>query len=138
MKNFSVLTGKVSDRVTPVVKDEVELWKIYLTLLNTRTDDWITRKEITVLSWILANKEGACYFSKPGSLEITEEITNLSFPELSRIKKKLLSLKLIEEVFDDGKVKTLPVSNLRVIQKFIKKEKGINFVFPISIDEVSG
>lgn len=137
MKNFNILTGKVSDRVTPVVKDEVEFWKIYLTLLNTRSDNWITKKEIKVMSWILSKEINKCYFSKPGSLEITEEIDNLSFPELSRIKKKLIEMKLVSEEFIDGKIRTLPIDQLRKIQKFVRKQGGINCVFPISLYETA-
>ena len=137
MKYFSVLTGKVSDRVTPVVKSEVEFWKVYLTLLNARSDNWITRKEIKVLSWILSQDKVECYFSKPGSLEITEQIENLSFPELSRIKKKLVNLKLVKEDFVDGRIKTLPHQSLQAIQRFVKKEGALNCVFPIEINETA-
>jgi len=135
MKNFNILNGKLSDGVKPIYKNEQEFWKVFLTLLNTRTDNWITKKEIRVLSWILANDPTICYFSKPGSLQITEEINNLSFPELSRIKKKLLGHGMLTEKFVDGKVKTLLDDQILTLQKFVRDQGELNIVFPLSINE---
>jgi hypothetical protein len=135
MKNLNLLSAQFSDRVSPVLKNEIEFWKIYLTLLNTRTDNWITRKEIKVMSWVLANDPNMCYFSKPGSDIITEEVENLSSPELTRVKKKLIGLGLVEESLLDGKIKTMPVKAIASLKRYMSKTGEINFVFPIKINE---
>lgn len=93
----------------------------------------MTAKEIEVLSTILAMEPEVSYFCKPGNRVLQNKITKLSLSELTRVKKRLVSLGLIEEKEhprDKRKNITLPVSSLLQFQKYVKTQSNITFIFP--------
>lgn len=131
---YDLLTGRRN--ADPVSVSKLEMWRIFLTLLNARAGakGWIHPKEIAVLSWILAQQGKVCYFSRPHSDDIMAQIENLSAPELSRIKKRLLSARLIEEVLENGRVRTYPVGMLLRLKQNIEQAQSINFSFKMIVN----
>jgi hypothetical protein len=132
---YNLLTGRRDD--VPKEVSSLELWRIFLSLLNARAsfEKWLHPKEIKVLAWILSNNDNVCYFSKPHSLRIMENIESLSMPELSRIKKRLLASELVEDVFDGKKVKTVPNAMLRKLRDRVNKSGDVDFSFHMKITE---
>jgi hypothetical protein len=96
----------------------------------------MTAKEIEVMSSVLALDIGVSYFCQPGNRVLQKEIPKLSLSELTRVKKRLVGLKLLDEKDhpkDKRKNLTLPVKSLLNFQKYVKNQDKIMFVFPYEI-----
>lgn len=132
--NYDLLTGKLAGE--PVHVSSQQMWDVFLTSLNARlsASNWINKKEIAVLSWILAQPYKKCYFSKPNNEVIMDNIDNLSRSELTRIKKRLMELGLIEEKLEDGIVRTYPNATLLKLKSAIAQKGAISFSFNMIID----
>lgn len=137
MIELNLLKGTMNDS-SPVVVNEREFWRHYLFLLNIRTNAWINQKEIEILSWILSQEPGVCYFSVPNSRITKESIPRLSDAELSRLRKRLLELGLViehEQPSDKRRKVTLPNEALFKFQKFIKRNNTLSLIFPYEITQ---
>lgn len=93
----------------------------------------MTAKEIDVMSTILSLEPEVSYFCKPGNRVLQDRIPKLSLSEITRVKKRLVDLGVLQEKDhprDKRKNITLPVTSLLNFQKFIKKQDKIEFIFP--------
>lgn len=93
----------------------------------------MTQKEIEVMSTVLSLEPEVSYFCKPGNRVLQREISKLSLSEITRVKKRLVSLGLLEEKEhpkDKRKNVTIPVSSLLNFQKYIKTQDTVTFIFP--------
>lgn len=133
--NYDLMTGKVQGDFTLV--DAEQLWRVFFSSLNGRVtfDKWINPKEIKVISWIMAQPYRKCYFSKPNTDVIMDAIDNLSRSELTRIKKRLISMKLVEEVLEDGAVRTYPTQPLLKLKGYVEKHGRVSFSFNMELNE---
>lgn len=136
---LNVLTAKAGvPAEVPIKIPELTFWKHYLHFLNLRSNFYIQQKEQEVFSWILSQDPGTSWFSKPYSDQMKEAIHKLSDAEITRIRKRLMRLGLVEEHSDpnDGRKNiTVPVPGLRKLQDIVKSTKEVNLIFPYEIAE---
>lgn len=132
--HYDLLSGrKKKDEYVDVTPKE--MWSVFLFSLNARigVKDRITPKEVEVLSWILAQPYIKCYFSKPHKEQIMDQIPNLSGPELSRVKMRLLKINFVEEKVENGKLKTYPSSRLLKLRDTIINCDKVSFSFNMNL-----
>lgn len=138
---FNILNGKVGDAAKQPVKiTEKDFWIHYLMFLNIRWQYYMSEKEIQVFSTVLSLEQGVSYFTKPAKKILQSKVAHLSDSEITRVKKKLLELGVVEESphpKDKRTNITLPVASLRKLQTYIKSKKEITFTFPYEITEES-
>ena len=119
---FNSKTG--SEAKAPQTVDEDSFWRFYLRLLALLNQK-INQREEDILAWILSREAGVDYLSAPNNRNLKEDL-RISYSELSRLKYKLQSKKLIDE-------DNMPHVGFVKLQQFIRSNPDITFILPMQI-----
>lgn len=103
-----------------------QFWALYLKLLYSY-DILLSDKEVSLLSHILSSdKPDSNWFKKPLNKELQKQHDKMSMPEISRIKKKLIGMEILQK---DGVIS----ESLINMAKNINDKKNINLHFYINM-----
>lgn len=123
--DFNLLKGEINTQNKTKLSLK-QFWVLYLRLLYSY-DILLSDKEVAILSHILSSdKPHLNWFKKPLNKELQKLHGNMSFPEISRIKKKLIEMEVLQK---DGVVSEA----LMNMSKNIFKENDLNLHFYINI-----
>lgn len=126
--DLNMLTGKSNELArVPLDVDEKTFWRYFLEMRNIKGAR-LTRKEVSVLSFILSLPEGTCYFTKPGVDIVLAAIDKLSIPELKRMRDKYVDLGLVV-----GDRKYTPSDRLLKVKRYLDSKQELTLVFPFHI-----
>jgi hypothetical protein len=122
---LNIFNSKIGDEADePQIVDEDSFWRFYFRLLAL-LNQTINQREEDILAWILSREEGVDYLSAPRNRELKDDL-RISYSELSRLKQKLQSKRLIGE-------DNMPHPGFVKLQRFMRANPDLTFVLPMKI-----
>lgn len=123
--DFNLLKGEVNTQNKTKLSLK-QFWALYLRLLYSY-DILLSDKEVAILSHILSSKEPhSNWFKKPLNKELQTLHGKMSFPEISRTKKKLIEMEVLQK---DGVVSEALIE----MAKHVNNMNDVNLHFYINI-----
>ena len=127
--------NKTDSKKTIPIK-EIDFWAMFLRFTNANNGkNRITDKQIKIFAYILGQKAGMSYFSKPLVNQVVDEL-KCSYSEVMKIKEVLLKIGIVTQITDPNDLRKkiiLPSKSIIDLQNYIKKHSFVSFYYPFQI-----